>query len=293
MSLAILVVGCSSPAATPPEGVEGGLDVLSPLGDAARRIEREATSDGPADAYLAREAAPKPCSTRIAYGASWVHPAGHPAQDDLVPSEVTWGGTCNDDGASSYAELSNGWKPSFTGNGACIIALDYDGACEDVTSACATRITYGSAWLPPASHPAQYDDVSGRVFSDGQCFVMGSDSYADMSNGWQPHFSGSNSCSLSFEYTQCGGLYTTPVIPVDCPDPGVLALGSEYVLTCTSGDAADAFPIYTSPDLGNWTLVGHVFPSGQWPAWAVSDFWAPEVHSVGGRCRDLARVPSG
>jgi arabinan endo-1,5-alpha-L-arabinosidase len=173
-------------------------------------------------------------------------------------------------------------EASFTGNGACFIALDYDGACEAVPSTCTTRITYGSAWLPSASHPAQYDDVSGRVFSDGQCFVTGSDSYADLSNGWQPHFSGSNGCSLSFEYTQCGGLYTNPVIPVDCPDPGVLALDSMYVLTYTSGDAADAFPIYTSPDLAQWTLVGHVFPSGQWPAWAVSDFWAPEIHSVGG-----------
>ena len=57
--------------------------------------------------------------------------------------------------------------------------------------------------------------------------------------------------------------------------------GNQYVLTCTSGDAADAYPIYTSPDLATWTLVGHVFPSGHWPAWAKQDFWAPEIHKVG------------
>jgi beta-xylosidase len=71
------------------------------------------------------------------------------------------------------------------------------------------------------------------------------------------------------------------VIPTDCPDPGVLRDGSQYVLTCTSGNAADAYPIYTSPDLASWTLAGHVFPAGHWPSWARSDFWAPEIHRVG------------
>jgi len=115
------------------------------------------------------------------------------------------------------------------------------------------------------------------VFSDGVCVGA---SYANLSNGWQPHFS-SGSCSLSFEYEQCGGLYTNPVIPGDCPAPGVLHDGSQYVLTCTSGNAADVFPIYTSPDLGHWTLVSHVFPTNGHPSWAVSDFWAPEIHAVG------------
>ena len=71
------------------------------------------------------------------------------------------------------------------------------------------------------------------------------------------------------------------MIPTDCPDPGVLLDGDQYVLTCTSGDAADAFPIYTSPDLVSWTLQGHIFPSASKPTWAVSDFWAPEIHHVG------------
>jgi hypothetical protein len=88
-------------------------------------------------------------------------------------------------------------------------------------------------------------------------------------------------CGLSFEYTRCGGLYANPVIPTDCPDPGVLRTSDGYVLSCTSGDDGDAFPIYTSPDLVAWTPVGHIFPSGHWPSWAASDFWAPEIHLVG------------
>lgn len=222
-----------------------------------------------------------PCSTRITYGSAWMRPADHPASFDDVGSDVTWDGTCTDDGPNSYARLSNGFMPYFQGNGACILALDYQGACSSVPAGCTTRVTYGPAWLAPTNHPAHYDDLTGRVFSDGACHASGSNSFADLSNGWTPTFSGADSCRLSFEYTQCGGLYENAVIPVNCPDPGVLHDGNQYVLTCTSGDAADAYPIYTSPDLATWTLVGHVFPSGHWPTWAKQDFWAPEIHKVG------------
>jgi beta-xylosidase len=102
-----------------------------------------------------------------------------------------------------------------------------------------------------------------------------------LSNGWTPTFQGRDACALSFRYTQCGGLYRNPVIPTDCPDPGVIFDGTQYVLTCTSGNAANAFPIYTSPDLVNWTLQGSIFPAGRWPSWARSNFWAAEIHRVG------------
>ena len=194
---------------------------------------------------------------------------------------VTWDGVCTNDGANSYAVLSNGWKPYFQGQSACVLALDESVACGSL-GVCTTRVTYGAGWLAPANHPASYDDVAGRVFTGGACVDDGADSYASLSNGWQPHFSGADACALSFEYTQCGGLYANPVIPTDCPDPGVLRTSDGYVLSCTSGDDPDAFPIYTSPDLASWTAVGHIFPSGHWPSWAVSDFWAPEIHVVGG-----------
>jgi arabinan endo-1,5-alpha-L-arabinosidase len=258
---AFAVGACGSTPTVPAEA--GTMD--------ASTLDVGVASDAPAEV----EAAP-PCTTRVTYGAAWIHPGGHPATYDDAPGTVTWDGTYTNDGPNSYATLSNGWKPYFTGNDACILALDAAPSCN-VTTTCTTRVTYGAGWEPPANHPASYDDVPGRVFSDGVC-VGGT--YANLSNGWQPHFSG-GACPMSFDYTQCGGLYTNAVIPTDCPDPGVLHDGDTYVLTCTSGDAASAFPIYTSSDLASWTPAGHVFPAGMWPSWAVSDFWAPEIHLVG------------
>ena len=266
---ALLLVACSSSSAQPDAGDADGSVDASIAGDASDASDASDTND--ADAAVA------PCTTHVQYGAAWIHGPNHPDDFDVTDGAVTWDGTCTDDGASSYATLSNGWKPYFTGHSACILALDESASCSPTPSACATRVTYGAGWLPPQNHPTSYDDVDGRVFSDGVCH---GGAYADLSNGWQPHFSG-GACPLSFRYDQCGGLYTNPVIPGDCPDPGVLRDGNQYVLSCTSGDAADAFPIYTSPDLAHWTLVGHIFPSTSKPTWAKSDFWAPEIHHVG------------
>ena len=189
---------------------------------------------------------------------------------------MAWDGTCDPDGTNSDASLSNGWQPVFQGASACVIALD--GCSSDP---CTTRITYGSNWLPAPNHPAQYDDVNGRVSWDRGCKNSGSNSSATLSNGWTPTFSGSNACALSFEYTACGGLYLNPVVDTNCPDPGVLVVDGGYVMACTSGNAAAAFPIRTSSDLVNWTQSGAIFASGHRPSWAASDFWAPEIHHVG------------
>ncbi len=58
-------------------------------------------------------------------------------------------------------------------------------------------------------------------------------------------------------------------------------------LTCTSNDAPNVFPILRSDDLADWRLEGFVFPEGQTPPWALTghdraDFWAPELHRMGG-----------
>lgn len=290
LAVASPLAACADLAGAPAVDAGPATDGGSPAADAA---PQDATSgdarggddaQGGSDAHVAAdapaEAAPTPCTTTLTYGAAWIHGANHPAQNDVVQGDVTWDGTCTDDGANSYALLSNGFKPYFEGNGACVIALDHAGSCGAAAS-CATRVTYGPAWAPPPGHPAQFDDVPGRVYSDGLCHDAGGSSYANLSNGWQPHFNGAGACRLSFSYTECGGLYANAVIPVDCPDPGVLRDGSQYVLTCTSGGAADAYPIYTSPDLVAWTPAGHVFPAGHWPSWASGDFWAPEIHKVG------------
>ncbi|HLL75043.1 MAG TPA: family 43 glycosylhydrolase [Pyrinomonadaceae bacterium] len=79
-------------------------------------------------------------------------------------------------------------------------------------------------------------------------------------------------------------------------DPAVLSVRdnhggrSWYYLLVTSNDAPESFPIIRSPDLVSWELVGFVFPEGRKPKWAVdgervSDYWAPEMHFVGGEFR--------
>ena len=219
-----------------------------------------------------------PCTTRVTYGDAWIHGADHPNPFDDVSGSVTWDGTCVNEGPNSYAVLSNGWKPYFTGNNACVMA--FDTTCAGAP-ACTTRISYGGAWIPAPNHPNHFDEVPGRVFWDGVCTNSGGNSSATLSNGWAPHFTGSNACELSFTYSGCGGLYDNPVIPQDCADPGVLRDGNEYVVACTSGGAPDAFAIRTSTDLVHWTFTGHIFPAAGKPAWAVGDFWAPEIHKVG------------
>jgi GH43 family beta-xylosidase len=77
--------------------------------------------------------------------------------------------------------------------------------------------------------------------------------------------------------------YANPVVPFDCPDPGVLAAGNPpvYYALCTGG----RFPIRRSHDLILWEDTGAaVLPDGK-PAWAANGFrnWAPEMHQVGGR----------
>jgi arabinan endo-1,5-alpha-L-arabinosidase len=69
-------------------------------------------------------------------------------------------------------------------------------------------------------------------------------------------------------------------------DPAVLKTDEGYILTATSNDAPDAFPILRSNDLKTWVHEGFVFPEGQAPEWTahgrrVGDFWAPEMARVG------------
>ncbi|EYF05479.1 glycoside hydrolase family 43 protein [Chondromyces apiculatus] len=241
----------------------------------------DGAGDDSAEDTAGADLAPLTCTTRVTYGDAWIRPASHPAQFDDASGTVTWDGTCTNDGTNSYAVLSNGWKPYFTGRNACVLALDT--SCDGApTSACSTRITYGPAWSHPANHPAQYDDIGGRVYWDRTCTNQGtSASVATLSNGWAPHFTGTSACAMSFRYANCGGLYQNPVINGDCADPGVIYDGGKYITSCTSGGAASAFHRFTSPDLVRWTAVNPIFPSGQRPSWGTGDFWAPEIHRVG------------
>ena len=191
-----------------------------------------------------------------------------------------WAG-CGSDGARP-ADASVGGSDDAGGDGGAL-ADGGDGdlaAGADLAPPCTTRIDYGSAWIHAANHPASFDVADGVVTWDRVCHDDGANSYALLSNGWKPYFTGNDACSLTLDYGACG-VYANPVIPDGCADPGVLFDGSRYVVACTSGNAADAFPLRVSTDLVHWANMGAILPSASKPAWAVSDFWAPEIHRVG------------
>src|SRR3569832_1169878 len=75
--------------------------------------------------------------------------------------------------------------------------------------------------------------------------------------------------------------YRNPALPGDHPDPSSLRGGAQYWASSSSVDWAPLFPLLRSADLVNWTTVGAVFPKS--PAWAVGDFWAPELSQDGDR----------
>jgi hypothetical protein len=69
-------------------------------------------------------------------------------------------------------------------------------------------------------------------------------------------------------------------------DPAVLRVEEGWLLTATSSDAPDAFPLLFSRDLKRWEHRGFIFREGQAPDWCavgrhVADFWAPEIAKVG------------
>ena len=75
-----------------------------------------------------------------------------------------------------------------------------------------------------------------------------------------------------------GSTYTNPIITGNYPDPGaIFSNGAFYVAT-----TGDGFPIHKSVHLDTWSPVGNIFSAGTAPLWAAGDFWAPEVHEVGG-----------
>lgn len=77
------------------------------------------------------------------------------------------------------------------------------------------------------------------------------------------------------------GRFTNPVRAGDYPDPSVIRVGDDYWATATSSEWAPHFPLLHSRDLVNWEPKGHVFATP--PAWAKSNFWAPEIAEDKGR----------
>jgi arabinan endo-1,5-alpha-L-arabinosidase len=237
-------------------------------------------SGGARDSAGGDSAAAAPCTTTLQYGDAWIHDGtAHPSDTDVAEGLVTWDGVCTPDAdGNSSASLSNGWVPYFSGPSACVIGLDSPSSCGEVVSACQTLVSYGASWAAPADHPARWDLVDGRVFPISDCLSDGSLSHQTLSNGWEPHFSGE--CALSFRYEGCGGLYQNPVVPRDCPDPGVVRDGERFVMTCTgAGSDGGVFPLLVSTDLRDWEDSGSLLTAP--PAWSTGDHWAPELRRVG------------
>ncbi len=77
--------------------------------------------------------------------------------------------------------------------------------------------------------------------------------------------------------------FANPVVPFDCPDPGVTAAPGDhpfYVMVCTGG----AMRVRVSDDLVKWRDSANVILPGGKAAWSANGGrnWAPEVHKVGG-----------
>lgn len=269
----------STPSVKVDAGVRAATRTQPPRDAGVQRAPTQTTNAGDTAADSGMEDG---CTTRITYGSAWIRPTDHPDNTDRVGGAVSWDGSCQTDASGhSFAQLSNGWRPYFTGRNGCVIALDLEGSCAPAAPAhgCSTRVTYNPSWLHPDGHSEAFDDVDGVITTDGQCNADGESSYLQLSNGWRPHFMGQDSCSISLRYSQCRGLFANPVIARDCPDPSVLRDGDQYVMACTSGNPA--YPLHTSRDLVTWKLAGSIFSEASKPEWAERDFWAPEIHRIG------------
>ncbi|RFP22895.1 glycoside hydrolase [Duganella sp. BJB488] len=56
------------------------------------------------------------------------------------------------------------------------------------------------------------------------------------------------------------GSYQNPVLHADYSDPDAIRVGDMYYLTSSSFNNAPGLPLLQSPDMVNWTLVGHALP---------------------------------
>ena len=82
-------------------------------------------------------------------------------------------------------------------------------------------------------------------------------------------------------FSQNGKYFENPVITSDMADPTVIKVGETYYAVGTSSEWAPFYPLFSSPDLVNWTQIGHVF--NKKPEWTSHSFWAPELFYHNGK----------
>src|SRR5436190_7147765 len=86
---------------------------------------------------------------------------------------------------------------------------------------------------------------------------------------------------LTAAAAESGAVYNNPVLAGDYPDPSIIRVGKDFWATATSSEWGPQFPVLHSRDLVNWKIIGAVFLKR--PAWAVGNFWAPEISEDHGR----------
>ncbi len=75
--------------------------------------------------------------------------------------------------------------------------------------------------------------------------------------------------------------YRNPLGPT-CADPGVVRIPGANGPTFWAACTGKGFPLYSSKDLVTWKRKGQIFTAATKPTWANGNWWAPEVHRVGG-----------
>ncbi|WP_306392201.1 glycoside hydrolase 43 family protein [Telluria beijingensis] len=84
------------------------------------------------------------------------------------------------------------------------------------------------------------------------------------------------------------GEYRNPVLHADYSDPDVIRVGERFYMTASSFNNAPGLPLLESPDLVNWTLVGHAVQRVP-PAESFNrpqpgkGIWAPSLRHHDGR----------
>ena len=84
------------------------------------------------------------------------------------------------------------------------------------------------------------------------------------------------------------GRYRNPVLHTDYSDPDVIRVGERFYMTASSFTNVPGLPLLESPDLVNWTLVGHALSelvpreTFNKPQYAKG-VWAPAIRHRNGR----------
>jgi len=83
------------------------------------------------------------------------------------------------------------------------------------------------------------------------------------------------------------GTYCNPVIYADYSDPDVVRVGDHFFLTASSFNCTPGLPLLHSPDLVNWTLIGHALKRLPHPRYNLVQpgcgVWAPSIRFHAGR----------